>query len=302
MGAFLAGFSLSRFPVNGMVRTGLAPIGDFFSALFFTALGALVGFPDPTELGDALVLAAVVLVLTPPLVTVVAERMGFAAKPAIEAGLLLSQTSEISLVIVLSGMIAGQVGGEVLTVVALVTALTMLLTPFVATDAVAWRLMHLHPSRRRRVRERGARPAGHVLLLGAGSTGMPLLEQLMLAGCDLVVVDDDPEAIRRVAEADIRTLRGDAADPTVLRRAGADRARAVISTIRRTRDNAPLLELAPDVPVLVRVFDEEEARWVRERGGTAVVYSEATARGLMEWFERQRPRLEENLRGRLQTA
>lgn len=299
LGAFLAGFSLSRFPVNGMVRTELAPIGDFFAALFFTALGALVSVPDPTELRAALVLAAVVLVVTPPLVTVVAERTGFTAKPAIEAGLLLSQTSEISLVIVLSGMMAGQIGGEVLTIVALATGVTMLLTPFMATDAVAWRLMHFHPSRRRDVRERGSPPSGHVLLLGAGSTGMPLVERLLLAGCDLLVVDDDPRAIGRLAEAEVRTLRGDAADRAVLRRAGADRARVVISTIRRPRDNDALLRMARDVTVLVRVFDEEEAKWVRERGGIAVVYSEATAQNLMEWFERQRPRLEASLRDRL---
>ncbi|MGH7540841.1 MAG: cation:proton antiporter, partial [Gemmatimonadota bacterium] len=296
VGAFLAGVALSRFPVDGVVRAELAPIGDFFVAIFFTALGALVRVPTPTQLWQAALLAALVLVVTVPLVTWIAERTGFAARTAIEAGLLLSQTSEISLVIGLSGMIEGDIGADVFTVIALVTMGTMLLTPILATDAVAWRLMRFHPGRRERP---STPPSGHVLLLGAGSTGMPLLEDLVLTGCAVVVVDDDPAVIAQLDEAGIQTVRGDAADGRVLRRAGADRARAVVSTMRRPRDNAGLLALARGVPVLVRVFDEGDARWVREHGGVPVLYSEATARGLLEWFDEEREALEGNLRDRL---
>src|SRR5690606_41792110 len=45
VGSLLAGLALARLPVNGVVRIELAPIGDFFTALFFTALGALVQIP-----------------------------------------------------------------------------------------------------------------------------------------------------------------------------------------------------------------------------------------------------------------
>lgn len=292
VGAFLAGVALSRFPVNGIVRSEVAPIGDFFAAIFFTALGALVGIPSGAQLVQAAVLALMVVVVTTPLVTVIAERSGFSARPAIEAGLLLSQTSEISLVIGLSGMIQGSIGPDVFTVIALVTLATMLLTPFLAADAVALRLMHLHPSRRG---PREPAPEGHVLLLGTGATGMPLLEDLILTGCNVVVVDDDPAVIARLAEADVRTIRGDASDADVLHRAGVTRARVVSSTIRRPRDNATLLELAADVPTLVRVFDDDDADWVRARGGIPVLYSEAAAEGLMEWFMEERERLEARL-------
>lgn len=296
VGPFLAGVALSSFPVSAIVRAELAPIGDFFTAIFFTALGALVSIPSPGELGQALVLVAVVLVVTPPLVTIIAERAGLAARSSIEAGLLLSQTSEISLVIGLSGMLAGAIDGSVFTVIALVTLITMLLTPLIATPRVAWWLMHAHPSRRA-----STAPAAsdHVLLLGAGSTGMPLLEDLVISGCDLLVVDDDPGVIDRLAQAGIRTIRGDASDQAVLKRAGADRARLVSSTIRRARDNAILLGMAGEVPVLVRVFDEGDAHWVRDHGGIPVVYSTATAEALVVWFHEEQTRLEENLRGRL---
>ncbi|MGH7449658.1 MAG: cation:proton antiporter, partial [Longimicrobiales bacterium] len=289
-GAFLAGVALSRFPLNGMVRAHLGSVAEFFSALFFIALGALIGIPTGMELLHALILAAVLILVTPPLVTMVAERAGMSSRASIESGLLLTQTSEISLVIGLFGLMAGQIPRSVFIVIALVTLMTMLLTPFITTDAVAWWLM-----RRRRVRaipqrrsiDRIAPSSGHVLILGSGSTGMPLLETILAMGHDVLVIDDDPAVIERLREADIPCLRGDASDVQLLQRAGADRARIITSTIRRPRDNRRLLEFARGVPALVRVFEDADAKWITELGGTPVIASHAAAAEMMKWFDRE---------------
>jgi CPA2 family monovalent cation:H+ antiporter-2 len=53
VGAFFAGVSLSAFPINALIRPQLGSIGDFFSAIFFTALGALIRLPTGTELLQA---------------------------------------------------------------------------------------------------------------------------------------------------------------------------------------------------------------------------------------------------------
>jgi Kef-type K+ transport system membrane component KefB len=284
-GAFLAGISLSSFPVRGITRAQLSSLSDFFSAVFFLSLGGMLTLPSGLELMQAATLALLVLVITPPLVAWITERAGFLARPAIESGLLLSQTSELSLIVALQGLLLGQISQGVFTLIALVTVGTMMLTPFFTTDALVERLLRLHPLRRRSL------PPGmmtdHVLLLGAGSGGMPLIETLVGQGEEVFVVDDDPEIIQRLREADIPCLRGDASDPNVLRTAGADRARIITSTIRRPRDNQRLLDYAPDVPVLVRVFDDQDARWVEERGGTPIVYSEAAAREFLGWFDRR---------------
>jgi CPA2 family monovalent cation:H+ antiporter-2 len=282
VGAFLAGVALSGFPANAVVRPQLASVGDFFSAIFFTALGALIGVPTFPELLQAAVLAGIVVLLTPPLVTAVAEWAGLSARPAIESGLLLAQTSELSLVVVLYGMLEGEITTGVFTVIALVTLATMLLTPFITADRVAWRLLHLH-----QVRMRGRDVpefSDHVLLLGSGTTGMPLLETLFVAGHEVVVVDDDPDVVHRLREAEVSVIRGDATDLEVLRRACARDARLITSTVRRPEDNRRLLQYARGVPMIVRVFEEEDAEWIRAAGGTPVLYSEAAADGLLEWF------------------
>jgi CPA2 family monovalent cation:H+ antiporter-2 len=287
VGAFLAGVALSGFPVNAVVRPQLASIGDFFSAVFFTALGAIVGLPSAAELGSAVLLTALIVFLTPPLVAWIAEKAGLSARPAIEAGLILAQASELSLVIGLYGMLEGQIDASLFRIIALVTLLTMVLTPLLASGRVAWALMRLHPVRR------GGQIAppsgGHILLLGSGSTGMPLLETLLGSGLEIVVVNDDPAVVDRLRGADITVIRGDATDTEVLEDARARQARIISSTIRRPEDNRRLLEYARGVPVIVRVFEEEDAEWIRELGGIPVLYSEAAAEGLLRWFDRNPP-------------
>ena len=59
----------------------------------------------------------------------------------------------------------------------------------------------------------------------------------------------------------------------------------ISSTIRRPRDNARLLESVDGVPVLVRVFDDEDARWVSEQGGVPIPYAEAGADAFFAWYD-----------------
>lgn len=293
VGAFLAGVAVSRFPASGVVRSQLGSIGDFFTAIFFPSLGALLTGLSGSELARAFVLALLVVLATPPLVAWIAERAGFSARPALEAGLLLSQTSELSLVIGLYAMLEGHISSSLFTIIALVTALTMIATPFLTADRVVWRLLRFHPVRRAPAET--APLSDHVVLLGSGSTGLPLVETLLSAGTPVVVVDDDPTIVERLREADVLCVRGDASDEVVLRRVNARGARIIISTIRRPRDNRRLLEAARNIPVLCRVFEDEDARWVERMGGRPVVYSQAAAEGLLRWFDEADAELERRL-------
>jgi Kef-type K+ transport system membrane component KefB len=282
-GAFLAGVSLSAFPVSGIIRGQLNSLSDFFLAIFFTALGGLLVVPSLTGLLQAAALALVVLVATPPLVTMIAERAGLSARSSIESGLLLAQTSEFSLVVGLQAWALGHVDQEIFSMIALITVTTMILTPLLATDRMTWKLMRFHPVRAEVAAERPV--SDHVLLLGCGDNGMPLLETLLTAGHDVVVVDDDPTVIQRLREGDVQAIRGDGSDFQVLDAAHARNARLIISTLRRTKDNLAMLKYVDGVPVLVRVFDQEEAEAIRDHGGTPIVYARAAAEDFLQWLD-----------------
>ena len=97
VGAFFAGFALSAFPMNGLVRGMLGSLSSFFLALFFISIGAIITMPDLQLIEHSLIFIAVLIAVTVFLVTIVSEMVGYSTRTSIETGLLLSQTSEFSL-------------------------------------------------------------------------------------------------------------------------------------------------------------------------------------------------------------
>lgn len=283
-GAFLAGFALSAFPLSGVVRGQLTTLSDFFSAIFFTALGASLVIPELSLLLKALAFAALIIAGTPLVAAFVAERCGLSSRAAIDCGLLLAQTGEFSLVLGLTGVHLGHFGDDVFPVIAILAVTTMTLTPFLATDRITRRLLHWHPLRRR-MNVEGAR-RGHVLLLGFGAAGMWVVKPLRAAGHEILVVDDDPVVIDQLRKSGIPCLPGDGSDEKTLQKAGARDAKLIIVSMRRTEDAAVVLRHAPGVPVVTRVFESSDADAVARLGGIPIVNSHAAAEAFMEWFEK----------------
>jgi Kef-type K+ transport system membrane component KefB len=284
VGAFFAGFSLSSFPLNGVVRSVLGSLSDFFLAVFFTALGALITIPEPDLLLRAFALALMVILLTPPLVTIVAEASGLSSRSAIESGLLLAQTSELSLVLALTGEIAGHISRELFSAIALIAVVTMTVTPLVANDrSVRW-LLKFHPLRRRLPTQSGHE--NHVLILGFGAGGMWVVKPLQKAGHDLLVIDDDPAVIIQLEKLGIPCLRGDGADEKILQKANAAKAKLILASMRRVQDTAKLLALVKDIPVVVRMFEDRDAQAIQALGGIPILNSQAATETFMEWFSK----------------
>jgi len=284
-GAFLAGFALAAFPVNGLLRGLLGSLSSFFMAVFFTALGMLVKISSWQVLGQAVLLALVIVILTPIVVSAIVEFTGQSTRTGIESGLLLSQSSELGIVLGLAGVHAGQLTGNDFSVLALVAGITMTLTPLIATDQMTWRLMHWHPGRRNR--SAMAKFSDHVLVLGFGSSGMWVVKPLREAGHRILVVDDDSAVIEDLSLIGIPCLRGDGSDARLLKFVGAARAKLVIASLPRLADLLKVIRAAPDVPVVARVFEEFEAVAIRRAGGMAVLNSEAAVGAFMEWFRNQ---------------
>jgi hypothetical protein len=58
----------------------------------------------------------------------------------------------------------------------------------------------------------------------------------------------------------------------------------VIASMRRVGDALKVLEHVRDVPVVARVFEEDEAAQIRAAGGIPVMNSQAAAETFIEWF------------------
>ena len=283
VGAFLAGVSLSGFPVSGLFRGQLASLSDFFLAVFFVALGSTLILPGRQELLLALSLVAVVVLVTPVLVSLIARQAGLTSRAALEAGLLLAQTSEFSLIVGLVGVQQGHLDEGTLSVIAIVTVITMILTPFIATDELTIKLLHWLD--RWQPLEDVDPPQGHVVLIGCGEHGMELLEWLLANDQPVVVIDDDGGVVEQVESMGALAVLGDATDPKVLRAAGASQARIIVSTMRRLRDNEALLDQTGLVKTVFSVFEPEQAERLQRNGGIPILESHAAADELLQWFK-----------------
>ena len=281
-GAFLAGFALSSFPGNGLMRGLIGSLTDFFQALFFTALGTLLVVSSFATIWHAVLLAVLVFVITPPLVAFVAEWRGQSSRSGIESGLLLAQTSELGIVFALIGMQLGHVGNEEFTVLALVAAITMTLTPFVATDAVTWKLLHIHPSRQKKPAPMNLKD--HVLVLGFGSAGMWGVKPLRQAGHEVLVVDEDPTVIENLEKMKIPCLRADGSDEHILEMVRARDAKLILASVPRLGDLQQIIRYAKGVKVVARVFEDTEVRIIERAGGIAISNAEAAEEAFASWF------------------
>ena len=291
VGALLAGFALSAFPMNGLVRGMLGSLSGFFLALFFISVGALLTIPSLEMIGHSLIFIIVLISVTVVFVSIVAEVVGYSTRASIETGILLSQTSEFSLLLAMIGVTSGQINAELFSLIAVITVSTMTLTPFVSRNRVAWSLMKLHP--RHRKGETACKTlSDHAVLLGFGRAGARLMQYFLEHNIKMVVVDDDAAVIRQLIRKGIPCIQGDGSDIRSLELAHGRQARVVICSMRRTRDAKEALKYLKDSPakVLVRAFEPEDIELIEAGGGYPVRTAQASAKNFLEWLDLNLPK------------
>ena len=104
-----------------------------------------------------------------------------------------------------------------------------------------------------------------IIIIGAGEVGYHIASRLALENKDVLVVDKNPEAIRRVAETlDVQTITGSGSSPEILLEAGVKEAEIVLAVTNSDEANlvACLVAdtLSPSTKKLARIrgadFDE----------------------------------------------
>lgn len=131
IGAFIAGVALATNPISLYIAESLKPLRDFFLVLFFFSLGA--GFDVNTlevVLVPALVLAAVAMLLKPPLFAFLLRRSGETPERSLEIGVRLGQISEFSLLIAVLALQMNVIGREASYVIQAGTILTFIASAY----------------------------------------------------------------------------------------------------------------------------------------------------------------------------
>jgi trk system potassium uptake protein TrkA len=111
----------------------------------------------------------------------------------------------------------------------------------------------------------------HIIIVGCGRVGSELAKILSAEGHDIVIIDKNPNAFKRLGSSfNGITITGIGFDPEILKRAGVERAQALISVTNGDNSNVMTGQIAKkifNVPkVITRIYDPSRAHIYRRFG------------------------------------
>lgn len=296
LGAFLAGLVISESKYSHQAFSDILPFREVFNFLVFVSIGMM--FDARTLLAEPWLIAGclALLVLIKAAITAgIAFSFGYSLRVAVMTGVTLAQVSEFSFVLAKQGLAEKVWDASSNQVFLAVAILSMAITPGVwgAGGKAAKLLERILPDRW--VGGRRAAPSAdghvledHVIIVGYGVSGRTLARVLTDVSTPHVVIEQDPELVRKGQVAKEPIFYGDAASQSVLEHAGIGAAKLLaITTIdaqSASRTAALARMLNPNVQVIARARMLDEVDPLVKAGAHEVVPEELS--GSVEMFAR----------------
>lgn len=285
IGAFVAGLAVRRDPAENLgMLNGLESIKDFFIAVFFITLGALVTVPTPEVIFTATVLAVLTAIIKPAVTTWLLLSKGYEARSATLTSLNLDQISEFALIIAIEALVLGRLTQPVFNAIILAAAVTMISSSLSRQfDERIYRSLAdygLLRGRHEKVDERSVVPddlSSHVIIVGYGRQGQHLVETCEAIDRPYVVIENDPALLEGLESQCDAYVFGDAMERYTWEKANADDAQLVVSTIGSERLSDRILSLTEDTDAILRAETASAALDLMERGALYVTVPEVLA-------------------------
>lgn len=273
LGAFLAGLIISESEYSHQVIGNFIPFRDVFTSFFFVSVGMLLDSKFLIHQPVSIALITIgVLGLKTIIAGLAAALTGLPFRTVILVGMALCQVGEFSFILAKTGIEYGLLTGSMYQMFLAVSVLTMAATPFVmaAAPSVADVLLRLPIPRRLK---RGSYPLrdtkkvhekDHLIIIGFGVNGKNLARAARASRIPYVIIEMNPEAVRRERAGGEPIYYGDAAQDAVLQQARIKEARAIVVVINDPASTRRITQLArrmnPKVHIIVRT------RFLREMG------------------------------------
>ncbi|MEM6532441.1 MAG: cation:proton antiporter [Myxococcota bacterium] len=284
IGAFLAGLAVSESEFRHQALAELLPAREMFVALFFIAIGMSLQLQElAAHLPTVAMLLVGILALKAVIITAVALVVRLPVATAIQAGLILCQVGEFSL-IMLEAVPKGFIAFEMHQSLVAAIVLSMVLTPFSMKLApvVAGRV---RPRRGRSENADAALPAHassrRVLVVGFGLTGRRTVENLQSQGVAVTVIDSNLLNTRLARAKGLSSIAGDARQGYILNEAGIANADLLLVSVNNPEATKAIVQharhLNPTVKIITRAQYAADEDPLRAAGADIVVVAESAA-------------------------
>lgn len=287
LGAFLAGLIISESEYSHQALGNILPFKDVFTTFFFVSIGMMldirVFLSGP---GTVLLMTLAVLTVKALLACRVALLLGYPLRTGVLTGLALCQIGEFSFILARTGLENGLLPGEMYQQWLAVIILSMALTPLLiaAGPRLAEVLLRL-PWPARLVA--GVIPAAtggrrewkdHLVIAGYGLNGRNLAGAARRAGIPYVIIEMNPDTVRRERGRGEPIFFGDATRPAILEQAGLAQARVAVVAINDPSATRRMIEVIravnPRVHLIVRTRYLQEMNPLAKLGADEVIPEE----------------------------
>ena len=293
VGAFAAGIAVRHDPAEYLdLLNGLTSIEDFFVAIFFVTVGALVAVPF-VEVGwaasvETLSLAFGLVVLTgvikPAVTTAILIYNGYEARSATLTGLSVDQVSEFALIIAIEALLFGLLSQTVFGAIILAAAVTMITSSLthqygegIYRSLSEQGLIRGGHDRVDRLSDVGEGCSDHIVIVGYGREGKRLAQACTDLETPHVVIGNDPALLEAVASECESYVFGDAMERYTWEKANVEDAKIVVSTVHSEPVSDRLLSYDFDADLLLRTNDVGTALEYLDRGALYVSVSDLLA-------------------------
>ncbi len=291
LGAFLAGLVISESEYGTAALGNMTPFRDIFMSFFFVSIGMLLDvriiLVHPGIIG---LLALGIIFMKFGLILLVAILLGVSLRSALLTAFALAQVGEFSFVLSKVGLEHNFLVDQRYQYFLAVAVITMAITPFLVSfsprlSEIILRLPFpdrlkrgLAPGVQDEAGDGGEKLRNHIIIIGYGLNGRNLTKAALSAKIPYVIIETNPETVRREKKEGRNILYGDATHVPVLEHAGIREARvaviAISDYVASRQISRQIKELNPSVHLIVRTRFVNEIDPLRELGADEVIPEE----------------------------
>ncbi|MBT6995292.1 hypothetical protein HN865_00805 [Candidatus Woesearchaeota archaeon] len=252
IGAFVAGVALASLPYHFDIVGKVNPLKSFFATLFFVSLGMQLTSISSEFMSRIFWLVLAIVILKPIIIYLLVSLFGYEKRTAFFSGLSLGQVSEFSLILIVMPFVVGAISQEVFSTIILLTIITMILTSYVLEfqypiylffSPVLSFIEKIIPTKRKKVLEYTPRGTKiDVLLVGKHRMGSIFYNTLKGLRKKVMVLDNNPDVIKKLLEKKIPCVYGNMSNKEVLEKIKVKSLKTVIATVPNMHDNILLIK------------------------------------------------------------
>lgn len=271
LGAFLAGLIISESEYSHQVMDDILPFRDVFLSFFFISIGTLLNVSYFYQnLPLILLIFAGVLVIKAIMVGAATTLLGYPLRTVVLVALALSQIGEFSFILSKTGLEYGLLTESTYQLFLSTSVLTMAATPFIISIAPRFSDHFLRlpiPSRLKADRYDGVEiqkvsKKDHLIVIGYGVSGKHLAQAARAGNIPYIIIEMNPETVRKERARGEPIHYGDATRETVLEMANIKDARTMVVVINDPTATRRIVGLAQSLNQAVHII--ARTRFVRE--------------------------------------